>query len=65
MVVKNRRFIVEADQLYCKDSNSSVMFSMKNANWFANEIKKGLVVVIKDPLMLEKASKTYSNNDPT
>ena len=64
VVIKNRRFIVEADQLYCKDSNSSVMFSMKNANWFANEIKKGLVVVVKDPLMLEKHPKPTATTTP-
>lgn len=54
VVIKNRRFIVEADQLYCKASNSSVMFSMKNAKWFADEIRKGLVLVAKDLTMTAK-----------
>lgn len=54
VVIKNRRFIVEADQLYCKESNSSVMFSMKNAKWFADEIRKGLVLVAKDLTMTAK-----------
>lgn len=54
VVIKNRRFIVEADQLYCKESNSSVMFSIKNAKWFADEIRKGLVLVAKDLTMTAK-----------